>query len=167
MFFWWQALVAGFVATVVMAALMRMGASMGMTRMDMMVMLGSMFRRDEAGARRLGTPIHFMNGLVFGLVYGVAWWALGPDPANAWWIGLVFGAVHAVVAMAMMPVMSSMHPRVRERAGQVEGGPVAGDVALPPFGFGGTGFGSMTPVGILMGHLVFGLVWGLVLAWLV
>jgi hypothetical protein len=62
----------------------------------------------------------------------------------------------------MMPVMSAMHPRV----GPTEStGP--GDVVLPRFGFGGTGFGSMTPVGILMGHLVFGLVWGLVFWWLV
>jgi hypothetical protein len=164
--FWWQALVAGFVGTVVMTALMRMGASMGMTRMDMAVMLGSMFRRDEEGARRLGLPMHFVNGLVFGLAYGVAWWALGPEPASAWWIGLIFGAVHAVVAMAAMPVMSGMHPRVRERAG-VSGEGAAGEVALPSFGLGGTGFGSMTPVGILMGHLVFGLVWGLVFWWLV
>jgi hypothetical protein len=166
--FWWQAIVAGFVATVVMTALMRMGASMGMTRMDMAEMLGSMLRRDSEGARRIGTPIHFVNGLVFGLVYGVVWWALGPEPASAWWIGLVFGAVHAVVAMVMMPVMSAMHPRVRAGAAAVQPGEgPAGEVVLPPFGFGGTGFGSMTPVGILMGHLVFGLVWGLVFWWLV
>ncbi|HUH15459.1 MAG TPA: LysR substrate-binding domain-containing protein [Gaiellaceae bacterium] len=117
--------------------------------------------------RRLGLPIHVMNGLVFGFVYGIAWWALAPDPANAWWIGLVFGAVHAVVAMVMMPVMSAMHPRVRDRGAVEAGASPSGEVTLPPFGFGGTGFGSMTPVGILMGHLVFGLVWGLVFRWLV
>jgi len=33
---------------------------------------------------------------------------------------------------------------------------------LPRFGFGGSGFGLMTPLGILAGHLVFGLVWGVV-----
>jgi hypothetical protein len=74
--------------------------------------------------------------------------------------------VHAVVAMAAMPVMSGMHPRVREGTG-VSGEGTAGEVALPPFGFGGTGFGSRTLLGILMGHLVFGLVWGLVFWWLI
>ena len=70
MLFWWQALVAAAAATAVMTALMRVGASMGMTRMDMSLMLGSMFRRDADAARRMGLPIHFVNGLVFGLVYG-------------------------------------------------------------------------------------------------
>ncbi len=166
MFLWWQALVAAAVATLVMTALMWMAASMGMTRMDMSLMLGSMFRRDTDAARRIGLPIHFLNGLAFGLVYALVWWALDPEPSSAWWIGLIFGAVHGMVAIVMMPVMSTVHPRVRESAtGAGEG--AAGEVALPRFGFGGTGFGSMTPVGILMGHLVFGLVWGLVFWWLI
>lgn len=162
---WWEALVAGFAATLVMTALMQMGAAMGMTRMNMAVMLGSMFRKDAESARRLGMAVHLMNGLVFGLVYAVAWWIFDPSVGDAWWIGLLFGAVHSLVAMSMMPVMSSMHPRVA--AATPESGSAAGDVVLPKFGFGGTGFGAMTPFGILMGHLVFGLVWGLVFWWLV
>lgn len=165
MFEWWEGLVAGFVATVVMTMLMQMGSAMGMTRMNMAVMLGSMFRRDPDAAGRLGMALHFMNGLVFGLAYTLVWWALDPAPEDAWWIGLIFGAVHSFVAMAMMPVMSGMHPRVRE--GTVAVTSPAREVVLPRFGFGGTGFGAMTPMGILMGHLVFGVVWGLVFWWLV
>lgn len=163
MLHWWEGLVAGFAATLVMTPLMQMGAAMGMTRMNMTVMLGSMFRRDADSARRIGTALHFMNGIVFGLAYALVWWALDPAIENAWWIGPIFGAVHSVVAMVMMPVMSGMHPRVEGRGETTEGS----DVVLPRFGFGGTGFGAMTPVGVLMGHLVFGLVWGLVFSWLV
>ncbi len=54
--------------------------------------------------------------------------------------------------------MSAMHPRVHP-GGAVSAG---SEVALPEFGFGGRGFGAGTPAGIMMGHLTFGLVWGLV-----
>lgn len=165
MFHWWEGIVAGFAATVGMTALMELGTAVGMTRMNMAVMLGSMFRRDADSARVLGAVLHFTIGLGFGFLYAGAWWAFDPAIENAWWLGLIFGAVHALVAMAVMPLMSAMHPRVR-RAGNV-GAPRAGEVVLPPFGFGGRGFGSMTPVGILVGHLVFGLVWGLLFWWLV
>lgn len=165
-FNWWEGIVAGAVATVVMTALMQMSAAMGMTRMNMALMLGSMFRRDADAARPLGMTLHFMNGLGFGVLYALVWWAIDPaDLADAWWIGLVFGAVHGVVAMAMMPVMSGMHPRVGSDALAVSGR-AGHEVRLPPFGFGGRGFGPMTPMGILLGHLVFGVVWGIVFRWL-
>lgn len=165
-FNWWEGLVACALATLAMTALMQMGEAMGMTRMNMAVMLGSMFRRDPGSARSLGMTLHLMNGLAFGVLYALVWWAIDPaDLADAWWIGLVFGAVHGVVAMAMMPVMSGMHPRVRSDALAVSRGTGA-EVRLPPFGFGGRRFGAMTPMGILLGHLVFGVVWGLVFWWL-
>lgn len=157
---WWEGLVAGGVATVVMTLLMQIGAAMGMTRMNMPLMLGSMLVRERERARKLGWMMHFANGLAFGLVYALVFWAVDPvSVASAWWIGLVVGAVHGVVALAAMPMMSAMHPRVRP-AGAAS---AAGDVALPEFGFGGRGFGAGTPAGIMVGHLVFGLVWGLVL----
>jgi len=130
-------------------------AAMGMTSMNMGLILGSMFKSEEARAKRLGWVLHGMNGLVFGLAYGVVWWALDPSLDSAWWIGLLFGLLHGGIASAAMPMMSAMHPRVRP-------GAAAGEVVLPRFGFGGSGFGSMTPLGILAGHLVFGLVWGVV-----
>ena len=164
-FSWWEGLAAGGVATVLMTLLMQMGAALGMTRMDMAVMLGSMVRRDAVSARRLGLAVHFMNGLVFGLIYALVWWALGPAAlSDAWWIGLIFGGVHGLVALVAMPMMSAVHPRVQ--AVSAMGDASVGEVQLPPFGLGGRGFGAMTPVGILLGHLVFGLVWGLAFWWL-
>lgn len=159
-FNWWEGLIGGAAGTVVMTLMMVMGAAMGMSRMDMGLMLGSMFRRDEASAKSLGMVLHSMNGLAFGVLYAVVWWGLGIETASyAWWVGLIFGAVHGTIALTMMPVMSAMHPRVQAGAPAVAGGE---EVALPPFGFGGRGFGSGTPMGIVMGHLVFGVVWGLV-----
>lgn len=165
MFHWWESLIAASVANAGMTALTQMGKAMGMTSMHFGLMLGSMFRRDPAGARTLGWALHAMNGLVFGLIYAAAWAALDPAEENAWWVGLLFGAVHGVIVLFVMPMMSTVHPRVRPDA-TVATGP-AGEVILPRFGFGGVGFGRGTPMGIMMGHLVFGLVWGLVFMWLI
>jgi len=48
---------------------------------------------------------------------------------------LIFGAIHGIVAIVMMPVMTKMHPRPP----QMESG-------------------LLMMVGLLMGHLAFGLV---------
>jgi hypothetical protein len=48
---------------------------------------------------------------------------------------LIFGAIHGVVAMVMMPVMMKMHPRPPQMNG-----------------------GLLMMVGLLIGHMVFGLV---------
>ena len=50
MLFWWESIVAGAAATVAMTAAMRAGSAMGMTSMNMGLILGSMFKTDEAGA---------------------------------------------------------------------------------------------------------------------
>jgi hypothetical protein len=155
---WWQGVVAGGAATVVMTLLLQMGGWMGMTRMNMGLMLGSMFVGDPGRARAVGWTMHLVNGLVFGLLYAVVFWIVDPESvSSAWWIGLLVSLAHGIVALASMPIMSAVHPRVR--AGDVG---ATGELTLPRFGFGGRGFGAGTPVGILMGHLAFGLVWGLV-----
>jgi hypothetical protein len=48
---------------------------------------------------------------------------------------LIFGAIHGVVTMVMMPVMMKMHPRPPQMNG-----------------------GLLMMVGLLIGHMVFGLV---------
>lgn len=158
---WWEGIVAGAAGTIAMTAMMMMGTAIGMTRMNMGLMLGSMFARRRADAELIGWPLHLMMGLGFGFVYALLWLAFDPSEASdAWWYGLIFGAVHGFVAMVAMPMMSAMHPRAGAAPTDVPGADES--VALPRFGFGGTGFGAMTPLGIELGHLIFGGVWGLV-----
>lgn len=84
-----------------------------------------------------------MNGAILALAwaYGVA---LVDLPAD-WATGLAWGAILTVLALLMTSSMRSAHPAVR-RSDQEDPGPAA------------TNFGAMTPVGNLMGHLVYGLV---------
>lgn len=127
------AIVAGVVATAVMTALMAAAPSMGLPRMDVIAMLGTMVSEDEDNARRIGALLHFMMGIIFALIYVWLWGNVIGDATWGW--GLLFGLVHGVIAALVMPLMMRMHPRPP----QMEGGP-------------------MMMVGLLAGHMVFGIV---------
>jgi uncharacterized membrane protein YagU involved in acid resistance len=128
-----SAIIAGLLGTLVMTILMYLGPTMGMPKMDIIGMLGTMFTTNEGSARIIGTIVHFMMGAIFALIYAFLW-NLGIG-SSAWYWGLIFGTVHALIAIVMMPVMLRMHPR-------------------PP----SMDFGPQMMLGLLMGHLVFGLV---------
>lgn len=133
------AVVAGLAGTVVMTALMYVAPMMGMPEMDIIGMLGSMFTSNKGTATWLGVVIHFMMGIIFAIIYTLVW-NLGVGSVTWLW-GLIFGAVHGVVAIVMMPAMMRMHPRPPEMES-----------------------GSTTMIGQLMGHLVYGLVVALIYA---
>ncbi|OGO69397.1 MAG: hypothetical protein A2Z49_04870 [Chloroflexi bacterium RBG_19FT_COMBO_56_12] len=126
-------IIAGLLGTLAMTLLMIMAPRMGMPKMDIIGMLGTMFTASEGAARVLGTPAHFMMGVIFAIIYSLLW-SLGIG-SPTWLWGLIFGAVHGVVVMVMMPVVTKMLPRPP----QIESGP-------------------LMVVGLLMGHLAFGLV---------
>lgn len=162
------ALVAGFVATVVMTAMMTLAGKMGLTQMPPMTLVtGSMMTDDPERARRFGIMIHYivMGTVVFGLIYAGVFAAVGSASVAT---GLVVGAVHGVVVGAMaMPMMPAMHPRMFDAppGGALSTG--GGTVTLSKPGFFGANWGGMTPVGLLIGHLVYGLVVALVYSALV
>ncbi|MDF1521818.1 MAG: hypothetical protein P1P87_03240, partial [Trueperaceae bacterium] len=127
------ALLAGVLGTVVMTMLMLMAPRMGMPKMDMTGMLGTMVVPPGGAAQALGAAMHVMMGAVLAIVYALLWsWGLG---SPNWAGGVALGLAHGVVAAVMMPAITRMHPRKPESEG-----------------------GAMAVVGILMGHLVFGLV---------
>lgn len=140
------ALIAGFIGTVAMTLGMTMGKSMGMTTMDIALISGGMLLGDERKARRAGMFIHFvvMGTVVFGSVYALLFQAL--DSAG-WTTGLAIGLAHAAV-----------HPRMQ---------PLAEGFRLDPPGIMGVNYGRGTPLGLLMGHAIYGVVVALVYSALV
>jgi uncharacterized membrane protein YagU involved in acid resistance len=165
------ALVAGLVATLVMSPLMRMASAMGMTQMPPMPLVtGAMISGDRRTAVSAGIAIHYvmMGTVVFGLIYAVIFAAAGSASVLT---GLLVGLVHAVVVGAMaMPVMPAMHPRMGHQpvtVGAGVGQPDTGEVQLSSPGFFGVRWGAMTPMGLVIGHLVYGLVVALVYQWIV
>lgn len=140
------AIAGGLVGTAAMTLLMTMAPMMGMPKMDMPALLGSMF--GAPGSRLLGLLMHFMMGTVFGLVYAALFTAV--TGTSIILLGALFGVIHWLVVGLMTGMMPMMHAGIR--SGQVQ----APGVYMTRLG------GIMGFVGGLVGHIVFGLVVGLV-----
>ncbi len=136
------AIIAGIIGTLVMTMVMMAAPQMGMPKMDIVGMLGSMF--SAKSNRMLGMVMHFMMGVIFAIVYALLWNA-GIGTVGLLW-GAVFGAGHWLVTGVMMGGMSMMHAGVK-----------AGTVNAPGLFMTNNG-GMMAFIGGLMGHVIFGLV---------
>lgn len=140
------AIVAGLVGTVVMSMLLVMAPGMGMPKMDIVGMLGSMF--DKNGNSMLGWALHLMMGVVFAIIYALLWSAgIGSATIVG---GLIFGIVHWLMLGLVMAGVPMMHAGIRANTVQAPG------VYMTNAG------GMMAFVGGLMGHALFGLVVALV-----
>ena len=162
-FDFWSAVVAGIAGGVVMTAMMTMAKAAGLTRMDMALIEGSMFTGDAAKAKALGLFMHLivMSGVVFGSIYAALLAGFDVSEVNAWWYGIIFGGVHGIIAGLAMVMMPAMHPRMS--AGASSGG----GVHLDPPGLFAHNMGKATPIGLVVGHVLYGLVFALVYAALV
>src|SRR3972149_2704961 len=103
------AVIAGIFGTLAMSLVMGMAPSMGLPKMDIVGMLGSMLQRE--GNRPLGWGIHLMMGIVFALIYAILW-STGIGAATLLW-GLVFGTAHWLGTGLMMGVIPTMHAGVK------------------------------------------------------
>lgn len=143
---WLSAIVWGVIATVVFTLTSMAGKAVGMTRMDLHDLLGSALTEPGSTTSKVtGAIIHHMNGALLAIfgVYGIA--AL--DLEVNWLTGAVWGVVLTAFALLMMTTIGSVHPAIREGR-QEDPGPAA------------TNFGKMTPMGSLMGHVIYGIVLG-------
>lgn len=151
---WASWLVWGFAATILLTSLMAGSQGLGLTRMNIPYILGTMFTPNRDRAKSLGVLLHVLNGWMFSLLYVVAFHLWG---GPSWWKGALIGLVHATfVLTAAMPALPGMHPRM---ASESRGPTVARQ--LEPPGFLGLHYGIQTPIYIVIGHLVFGLVLGI------
>jgi uncharacterized membrane protein YagU involved in acid resistance len=143
----------GFVATVVLTTIMYATQSLGMTRMNIPYLLGTMFTPSRDRAKLVGVLIHFVNGWLFSLIYVAAFHAWG---VSTWWLGAITGLVHASFVLAVgMPVMPALHPRMANE----QYGPTVVRQLEPPGSFA-LHYGIQTPVSVLIAHAVFGAILG-------
>lgn len=163
-------LVAGLVGGVVMTLMMNGAKAAGMTNMPPMpLVMGSMVSGERKTAMAMGAVAHFivMGTVVFGLAYAALFTAFDND---AWWVGLAIGVVHGLVVGVMaMPMMPKMHPRMDDDATALPGAETVtetpGGLRVAAPGLLGSRWGGMTPVGLIMGHAVYGVVVALVYQW--
>jgi uncharacterized membrane protein YagU involved in acid resistance len=142
-----------FVATLFLTGFMAGSQSLGMTRINIPYMLGTMLTADRDRARLLGFVAHFLNGWGFGLVYMRAFDSWG---RAGWWRGAAIGVVHALfVLMGVIPLLPGLHPRM---AGE-EHGPTPTKQLEPP-GFMALNYGRRTPVSVVLAHILYGAILG-------
>ena len=163
-FEFWSAVIAGIAGGVVMTAMMMMAKAAGLTRMDMALVEGSMFTGDHGKAKAIGMFMHLiiMSGLVIGSIYAALFAWFDVTESNAWWYGIIFGVLHGLIAGIGMAMMPAMHPRMGTSASTG-----SGEVHLDPPGLFAHNMGKATPAGLVMGHVVYGLVLAVVYAALV
>jgi hypothetical protein len=171
-FQFWPAVVAGFAGGAVMTVVMMMMHKAGKTEMDMALIEGTMLTGDRDKAKPLGLMMHLvvMSALVIGSVYAALFALFEVNSSNAWWIGALFGVAHGLLAGVMMGMMPKMHPRMADSTDAPERGRHEGSdgsLLLKPPGVFAKNYGKATPVGIVMVHVIYGLVTGLVYSLLV
>lgn len=143
----------GFVATLVLTALMAASQGLRLTRMNIPFLLGTIFTADRDRAKVWGFAMHVVDGWLFSLLYVFAFHSWG---AATWWRGAAIGVVHAAfVLVAGMWLLPSVHPRMATE----QQGPL-GLRQLEPPGFLALHYGYRTPLSVLVAHVVYGAILG-------
>jgi uncharacterized membrane protein YagU involved in acid resistance len=143
----------GFAATVVLTSLMAGSQALGLTRMNLPFMLGTMATPDRDRAKLVGFGLHLVNGWLFAGLYAAAFesWRRA-----TWRLGAAIGLVHALfVLVAAMPVLPAMHPRMASE----HDGPTPTKQLEPP-GFLALNYGRRTPLSVILAHLLYGSILG-------
>jgi hypothetical protein len=150
----WGALVGGFLGTVVLTTTLRAASELRLTRMDIPFLLGTAFSEDRRHAKAIGYALHFVAGLVFALLYWVAFRVLDE---SSWWLGGIFGVIH--VAFAGSALVNVLLPAVHPRMG-THGTSARSTPLLEPPGFMLMNYGRQTPLVALLAHVAYGVIVG-------
>jgi hypothetical protein len=129
----WGALAGGFVGTIVLTSGLRVAQELGWTRMDIPLLLGTVFTDDRDRA-------------IFSAV----------DQAG-WLFGAALGVVHAALAGGVLVtlLLPAVHPRMGTPWSDAEETPL-----LEPPGFLLVNYGRRTALWTLIGHVAFGAIVG-------
>lgn len=150
---WTSWLVWGFAATVVLTTVLAGSQGLGLTRMNVPYLLGTLFTPNRDRAKVYGVLLHLLNGWLFSLVYVAAFHAAG---IFRWWFGAAIGLVHAAFVLVVgLPALPGMHPRM---ASEIQGPTVVRQ--LEPPGFLGRNYGIQTPISVILAHVIFGAILG-------
>ncbi len=129
--------ISGVAATIAMTALMFMAPMMGMPKMNIAKMLGSMMGNNEM----LGWIAHFMIGIILAFIYAAIFYKKFTPKGSI--NGLIFSFIPWLAAQLMvMPMMMTM------KGMSFTAGIFSGSLIMA--------------MGSLMGHLVYGLVLGVI-----
>lgn len=150
---WGDWILWGFVATMVLTTIMDGTQRLGITRINIPFILGTILTPDRDRAKLYGIGIHVLNGLAFAFIYAAAFHSWG---GATWWRGAIVGFVHAsFVLVVVLPALPGLHHRMASE----QHGPIA-ERQLEPPGFLGLHYGYRTPLSVVVAHVVYGVILG-------
>lgn len=143
----------GFVATALLTTLLAGAQALGLTRMGIPYLLGTILTPARDRAVVIGHIVHVLVGWLFALLYAAGFERLG---AATVWIGMAGGLVHALfVLTVLLPLLPGIHPRMVSEAY----GPTPNAQVQPPGSFG-LHYGRHTPIVTIVAHVAYGAVLG-------
>lgn len=146
----------GFAATILLTIIMSASKPLGLTRMDIPFLLGTMFTENRNKAPFAGMLSHFIIGWIFAFIYASAFELSG---IRTWWFGMIIGLIHGIfVLSAGLQIVSAFHPRMAHPYQ----GPTPTKQLQPP-GFFAINYGRRTPLVTLIAHLIYGVILGIFL----
>ena len=143
----------GFIATIVLSGILALAQGVGLTRISVPFILGTMVSADRYTAMLSGLILHLLNGWIFALIYAFAFESLGRATV---WLGVIGGILHsAFLLLVLMPLLPGLHPRMAsERQGPTP------TRALQPPGFLALHYGKQTPIVTVLAHIAYGAIIG-------
>jgi hypothetical protein len=147
-------LIGGLLGTLVLTTVIRLASELGVTRMDLALLLGTAVTQNRRKARAIGYLFYVALGIIFAFGYTAVFEVIG---RATWWIGAVVGAMHAIFLASV--VINVLLPVVHPMMGTPE--TAANEVALiEPPGFLMSNYGRNTFLITLVAHILYGAVVG-------
>lgn len=143
------------IAALAMTAVMSGARMLGLSRLSLPLLLGTMATPNRDHAIPIGIAMHVAMGMLFALPYfGI--FALLEEVT--WWLGALLGAGHAAIThLVLFPALPGLHPRMASE----RDGPAPTPTLEPP-GPLGLNYGKGTPLVSLLAHVIFGALLGAV-----
>jgi len=147
-------LAGGVLGTLALTTMMRVAGEIGLTRMDLALMLGTTVTENRRKAKAIGYVFHFLIGMLFAFAYA---WLFRLVGWSTWWFGALVGALQAVFVATVLvnvllpvvhPLMGTPETAANERA------------LIEPPGFLMLNYGRNTFLVTLAAHVVFGAIVG-------
>lgn len=144
-----EVLLWGFAATLVLTTIMAVCRPLGLTRVDIPFILGTIFTSNRDKAPVYGFFFHLVIGLLFAFLYALAFKSA---KIFTLWFGVAIGFVHGAFVLSIgLQIIGAMHPRMA----QPYRGPTPTKQLEPP-GFFALNYGKGTPIVTLLAHLIYG-----------
>jgi hypothetical protein len=145
-----SALAGGIIGTLAMTTIIKAASELGVTRMDLALLLGTAVTENRRKARALGYLFYFVIGAAFAEAYGGFFAIIG---RSSWQLGALLGALHAVFTATVL--VSVLLPVVHPRMATPDTAANETTLIEPP-GFLMLNYGRNTFLVTLAAHIVYG-----------